>query len=320
MCPYAISYIKKIFTDALAVTFDLYKVMIPVILAVKILSELGLVKYLALPLEPFMSLVGLPAELGIVWATAILVNIYSGIIVYAAIFPTLEPLSVAQVSVLATMILVAHNLLVECKIAQRCGASFIGQFLLRMLAALLFGWILSVCFSLTATMQEPAHLIWQPEQAPANLLAWAAGQVETLFYLFWVILALMALMRLLDATGITGRLNALLKPVLRLLGIGESAATITVIGLSMGIAYGGGLIIHEARSGAVPPKDIFASLSLMGFSHALIEDTLLMLLIGAHMVATLWGRLLLSLLAVALLMRLYNHLPTSRIFRRPQKT
>ncbi|MFV0421371.1 hypothetical protein [Oleidesulfovibrio sp.] len=306
MQPSAVSgFIKKVGADAVRVTLDLYKVMIPIIIAVKILSELDLIGYLALPLEPFMHFTGLPAELGLVWATSIVVNIYSGIIVFAAIFPALEPLTVAQVSVLSTMILVAHNLLVECKIAQRCGLSFMGQFALRMVAALIFGWILYVTFELTGTLQQPAQLMWQPDQAPADLTAWALGQARNLFYLFWVVLGLMTFMRLLDILGISRRLNSLLKPVLRMVGIGESAATITVIGLSMGIAYGGGLIIHEARSGKVPQKDVFSSVTLMGFSHALIEDTLLMMLIGAHMSATLWGRLLLSLLTVALLMRIY---------------
>jgi len=303
--PAVTAAVRKIFTDALRVSLDLYKVMIPIIIAVKILTEFELTGYLALPLEPFMHLAGLPAEMGLVWATSIVVNIYSGIIVYAAIFPTLEPMTVAQVSVLSTMILVAHNMFVECKIAQRCGLSFTVQFLLRMAAALIFGWILHMIFGLTGTLQQPAQLLWQPEQAPAGLAAWAAGQARNLFYLFWVVLGLMTVMRLLDVLGITRRLNTLLKPVLRLVGIGQSAATITMVGLSMGIAYGGGLIIHEARSGRVPPADVFSSVTLMGFSHALIEDTLLMMLIGAHISATLWGRLILSLLAVALLARLY---------------
>lgn len=299
---------KKVFTDAIKVTLDLYKVMIPIIIAIKIFTELDLLNYLALPIEPFMHIVGLPAELGLVWATAIVVNIYSAIIVFAAILPTMEPLTVAQVSVLSTMILVAHNMLVECKIAQRCGLSFLGQFALRMIAALAFGWILHVCYQASGTLQQTAQLMWQPDKPPTDLLIWAKEQATTLFYLFWVVLGLMATMRLLDAAGISQRLNALLKPILKLVGIGESAATITVIGLSMGIAYGGGLIIHEAQSGKVPSKDVFASMTLMGFSHALIEDTLLMMLIGAHVSATLWGRLILSLLAVALLMRLYTRL------------
>ena len=116
-------------------------------------------------------------------------------------------------------------------------------------------------------------------------------------------------MRLLAYFGITEKLNNLLKPVLEAIGIGKNAATLTVIGLSMGITYGGGLMIHEVKSGSISKRDVFASLTLMGLSHALIEDTLLMMLLGAHLSGTLWARLIFSLLFVGVMMRFYSNKP-----------
>ncbi len=296
----------EIFRNAVNASLILFKVMVPIIIAVKILSEFDLVKYLALPLEPFMGLVGLPGEMGLVWATAIVVNIYSGIIVYVAMLPTMDPLSVAQVSVLSAMILVAHGLPVECKIAQRCGVSLTSQVIFRMGAAMMLGIILHLIYSGFGLLQEPSAIMWQPEQASPDLLIWALGQARNLLYIFIIILGLMLLMRLLDAFRITEGINNLLTPFLRFMGIGRNAATITVLGLTMGITYGGGLIIHEVQSGRVSQRDVFASLTLMGLSHALIEDTLLMMLIGAHVSATLWGRLIFSLVFVAVFMRIFD--------------
>ena len=88
------------------------------------------------------------------------------------------------------------------------------------------------------------------------------------------------------------------------MGIGGSAATITVIGLVMGLAYGGGLILHDVQKGKVGPRDVFSAISLMSLSHALIEDTLLMYLIGATLWGTFVGRLVFSLIVVAVLSRL----------------
>ena len=47
------------------ISLELYKIMIPIIIAVKILQELDLISWLALPLEPFMRLMGLPGEMGL---------------------------------------------------------------------------------------------------------------------------------------------------------------------------------------------------------------------------------------------------------------
>lgn len=296
----------EIFRNAVNASLILFKVMVPIIIAVKVLNEFDLVKYLALPLEPFMGLVGLPGEMGLVWATSIVVNIYSGIIVYVTMLPTMEPLSVAQISVLSAMILVAHALPVECKIAQRCGVSLSSQVIFRMGSAMMLGIILHLVYSGFGLLQEPSTVMWQPDQTSPDLLNWAIGQARNLLYIFIIILGLMVFMRLLDSFRITEWINNLLTPFLRFMGIGRNAATITVLGLTMGITYGGGLIIHEVQSGRVSQRDVFASLTLMGLSHALIEDTLLMMLLGAHSSATLWARLIFSLVFVAVFMRIFD--------------
>jgi hypothetical protein len=78
---------------------------------------------------------------------------------------------------------------------------------------------------------------------------------------------------------------------------------VTVIGMTMGLTYGGGLIIHETQAGHIPKKDVFAAVSLMSLSHALIEDTLLLALIGASPWGTLGARLVFSLAVTAALSR-----------------
>ena len=50
---------RSLAVDIFKITLDLYKIMIPVIIAVKILEELGGIKYIAYALSPLMQLVGL---------------------------------------------------------------------------------------------------------------------------------------------------------------------------------------------------------------------------------------------------------------------
>ncbi|WP_034603467.1 nucleoside recognition domain-containing protein [Halodesulfovibrio aestuarii] len=300
---------KTLIKDAASASFDLYKVMIPVIIIVKLLQELDLIQYLAVPLKPIMGIAGLPAEMGLVWATSMIVNLYSGLIVYISMVPTMAPLSVAQITTLATMMLIAHSLPVECKVAQKCGISMMGQLIVRILSAFFVGFFMHLVFSKTGIFAEPSKILLEPQLPESGLIPWALNEANNLAYIFVIILALFALMRLLTYYGITEKLNELLRPILQAIGIGKDAATLTVLGLSLGITYGSGLIIHEIKSGSLSKRDVFASLTLMGLAHALIEDTLLMMLIGAHISGTLWTRLLFAIIFVGVMMRFYSNEP-----------
>ncbi|NQT55223.1 MAG: hypothetical protein HQ551_03230 [Desulfobacteraceae bacterium] len=304
----------RLFRDALRVSFDLFKIMVPVIIVVKILQELDLIRYLAIPLGPVMNVVGLPGEMGLVWATAMLSNIYSSIVVLLSLVKDV-PITTAQATILGTMILVAHNLPIELKIAQKSGPRLIFQAISRLGSAFLLGWFLNIVYSWFNLLQQPANILLtsKPENALNNesLASWATGEVQKLFFIFLIILGLFFLLRTLEKLKIIDVINKILRPILKLMGIGPKASAITVIGNTMGIAYGGGLIIHEARSGHIDKKDVFYSLTLMGLSHSLIEDTLLMVMIGGHLSGLLCARVGYSILVVTLLVKVTTRLPTA---------
>jgi hypothetical protein len=306
--------LMRLFRDALKVSFDLFKIMVPVIIVVKILQELDLIRYLAIPLGPVMNVVGLPGEMGLVWATAMLSNIYSSIIVLLSLVKDV-PITTAQATILGTMILVAHNLPIELKIAQKSGSRLIFQAISRLGSAFLLGWFLKIVYSWLNLLQQPANILLTPKPENAlnneSLTSWATGEVQKLFFIFLIIIGLFFLLRMLEKLKIVDVINKILRPILKLMGIGPKASAITVIGNTMGIAYGGGLIIHEARSGHIDKKDVFYSLTLMGLSHGLIEDTLLMVMIGGHLSGLLCARVGYSILVVTLLVKVTKRLPTA---------
>ncbi len=71
-------------------------------------------------------------------------------------------------------------------------------------------------------------------------------------------------MRLLERFGIINGLTRLLRPVLTLLGISDRAAPLAIVGMTLGLTYGGGLIIQEARAGHLSRHDVFCALALLG--------------------------------------------------------
>ena len=84
----------------------------------------------------------------------------------------------------------------------------------------------------------------------------------------------------------------------------REAAPVTIVGMTLGLTLGGGLIIQEARSGRLSKRDVFFSVALMSLCHSLIEDTMLMALLGAHWPTILVGRLAFALVSVFILARL----------------
>lgn len=301
--------------EAGRVSLDLFKIMIPILILVKLLQEMGWIAYLALPLDPMMKIVGLPPEMGLVWATALVNNIYSAAIVFLSLSPE-HSLTSAQVTILSTMILVAHALPVEVKIAQKSGNRFLFQALIRVGGALLLGFILYWLYYLTGWLQQENAIFWQGEiSQTSGILEWGLDQLRNLGFIFFIILSLIILLRVFNRLGITEILIRLLQPLLRFLGIGREAATLTIVGMTMGLTYGGGLIIRESKSGRVEPRDVFASVTLMGLTHSLVEDTLLMFMLGGHLSGILAARLIFSLVIVAVLVRGLGRMPDSFVHR-----
>jgi hypothetical protein len=297
--------IQETFKDAGSTTLTLLKILIPVSIIVKILNELGAVEIIGDYLSHAMGVVGLPGEFGLVWATAMLTNIYGAIVVLFTLSID-SSYTVAQVTILGGMLLLAHALPIEARIAQKAGVKLWFTLSLRIIGAIVFGFLLNIIFTNFKLFQNESIMIWQPDIVNPTLLQWVFDQIKNYLLIFLIILGLVTLMRILKKTGLIKRLNNLLEPGLEFLGMSKNAAPITIIGMTLGLAYGGGLIIRESKSKLLSKKDTFLSLSLMGLSHSLIEDTILILSIGATIFGILIGRILFTIFVIIILIRFFN--------------
>lgn len=304
----------SIIQDIFHLYITLLKIMVPALLIVKGLSMLGAIEWIAAMLSPIMKLVGLPSSMGIVWATTIFTNIYGGMVVFFELAAK-ESLTVSQLTVLGCMMLIAHALPVEAAIAKKAGVRWRATLIIRIMGALVFGAILNLIYQTGGFLQHSSQVIWQPQLVDLSLLDWGLEQLKTLLMILLVISALIILLRLLKWLHIERLMHWLLSPVLSLLGLSKHASNITIIGMTLGLSFGGGLLIREAESGLLSNKDIFISMALLALCHSLIEDTLLILLLGAHISGVLWGRLIFSLLITILLSRLPDWSENSRIIR-----
>ncbi len=304
----------KTLKDASSTTATLLKIMIPVSIIVKLFEMTGSITTIGNYLSPVMRLVGLPGETGLVWATAMITNIYGGLLVFISLSSQMV-FTGAQVTVLATMILVAHSLPIEVTIARKAGVRIWFTLVWRIGCAFIFGMILSSILTLSGLFQSTSSMVWQPESMNISITGWVFNQLKNYLMIFLIVFSLLLLLRFLENIGVIAKINRIFEPGLEKLGMSKDAGPLTIIGTTLGISYGGGLIIKEARSGKLKEKDAFLSVSLMGLSHSLIEDTLLMMTLGASLLGILVGRVVLTLLSMLILIQIINRL-THDVFRR----
>jgi hypothetical protein len=309
------NWIKKPVLDTITLYWELLKVMVPIMIVVRLGVEFGLIEHVSLIFTPFMDMVGLPPEAGIIWTTAMLVNIYAGMVTLVALLPE-APMNVAQITVLGSMILIAHSLPIEQRIVQKAGPGLIATTLLRIVGALVYGAILHQIYTAFNMLQENATIDWLPStDANAGWLQWTQDSVISLFSIFWIILILILALKVLELLKVTDLISKALSPILGLMGISDKAIPVTMIGVMLGLGYGGALILREAREGKMSPQDIFLSLSFMCLFHSMIEDTLLIFALGADLSGILLGRFLFAFAVLFVLGQMVKRLP-DQVFNR----
>jgi hypothetical protein len=197
------------------------------------------------------------------------------------------------------MMLVAHTFPIELQVARKAGVKFITMFIHRFGFAFLMGLILNFIYNGLNMLNEPSVISWESHvDMNPSLLAWAIGELKNYGMIFLIIFSLIFLIKLMKVAGIIDIITKGLSPLLRMMGIGAEVTTIAIIGLTLGVVYGGAMIINESKSSEINKRDIFYCLALMGLCHSLIEDTILMMAIGGHYSGILIARLFFSFLII----------------------
>jgi len=301
-------WLRSIGSETVRICFDLFKIMIPILLLVKALELLGATDYLATLLSPMMGALGLPAEMGIVWAGTLLSNIYTGMVLFVS-EPSASELSVQQVTVLGLLMLIAHSLPVELRVAQKIGVSLILSLVIRMLTAYAAAWLYFWMTRYLSGASEPAVILWNPniEHEHQTLFAWLVSQAGMLLQIVVIVAILVVMLRIIRFLKLDRLIHLVLRPILPLLGLTEKAVNVVLVGMTLGLSYGGGLLIQEGRQGGLSARELFFSVCLLLLCHGLIEDTLLILLLGADIYGILVFRLIFSFALIAIMVYLLQH-------------
>ena len=298
-------FFKNLFKEIIDVTIPLYKILIPFVFIIKFLEIVGAVNLIVKVFEPLMNTIGLPAALGIVWVTALVVNIYAALILFVNLLPSID-VSVAQITILTVAMLLCHNLIVESAISKSAGVSFLFTVLYRLISAFVACWILNLIYTYFDYLNQPFITAFTVEPPQPGLLFWLKDQTLYLFYVFIIIVVLVTLLEILKSIGIEKFLKKILVPPLRFFGISDSAMNIIIVGMTMGLQFGGGILIKEVKSGKIDKQSVFLSILMINLIHAIIEDTLLMLAVGGHYTGVIFARIIFGLIISLLMLKIYQ--------------
>ena len=301
---------KKVVTDIIDVSLTLFKIMIPTLIIVKILQELGVVDILNQVMAPLMGLLGLPAEMAVVLTTTMLTNPYAGLIVASGL-ESLSEMTVAQMSVMALFMLFAHSLPVEGLISRKAGVRLRVTLAVRIGAGFMMGILLHQFCEATGWLSEQATATLPDLAEDTTLSSWAIGQVQGLIFIQLVIIVLLFFLEFLRIIGIERLIKLILSPFLRLMQIGDRASTIAIVGVTLGLGFGGGLLIRDVASGTIHKRDVFGILCFINLLHSVFEDTAVVMLLGPSLFVVLVLRAVFSIAAIFVMMICVSRLPDS---------
>ncbi len=279
----------------------LLSIMIPVSLFVLALEKTGLLFTASRLLDPLMHFLGLPGESSLVFLSAILLNIYSAI----AVIGTLQ-LSLREITILAVMCLIAHNLIVECTVMRKTGSSATKMVVLRIFTALVAAFILnyilptgfgaSKMLGISTELSPPPALHLQ--DIPKILEQWALQMGQLILKIAIIVSLLMVAQKEMEEFGLLELLGKITGPFMRLLGLPPSTGFLWIVANIIGLAYGSAIMIERVESGKLSLSDGDLFNHHVGISHSLLEDTLLFMAIGVPLFWAVIPRFLLAIIIV----------------------
>ncbi|MFN3557576.1 MAG: nucleoside recognition domain-containing protein [Bacteroidales bacterium] len=285
--------IRASMPKALQTALWILKITLPVSLGVSILNYYGLIELLTRHLTPAFNLIGLSGEAALPFITGILLNIYSVIAVVSQL-----SLDMREVTIIAVMSLIAHNLIIETTIQSKTGSKVWHMVVLRMgtafIAAALLNWVLpemSHKMGIMAQTNDAAHL-------GQLLIAWLTSSFRLTLKIVILIALLMILQALLREFRLIELLTKPLSPILKTMGLPASTSFLWIVANTLGLAYGAAVMVEEINQGRITKRDADLLNYHVAISHSNLEDVLLFAAIGVSIPWMLAPRILIAVVAV----------------------
>ncbi len=275
-------------------TLWLLRIILPISLLVRFLDYFGVLTFIAQFLDPVFLHLGLPGGTAIIFITSIFLPLYAPLAIIMSMTVTLR-----ELTILALMCQIAHNLPVESALQAKTGTSFWSMFSLRILVSIFVGVVLNLI--LPKEMGMPFFEVTRAEAVTFVgdvLLSWLKGSLQMALLIFTIITVLNVVYKLLEHHNLIVNLSKAIEPVLRFFGLPASTGFLWLIGYIVGLAYGGAMMIDRMNDGKVTRSDVRTLNYHLAVSHSVIEDNLLFVALGVSVWWILGVRLIVAWMVV----------------------
>ncbi len=254
----------------------LLKIILPISLLVRFLDYYGMLAYMADFLDPVFVFMGLPGSTSIIFITSIFLPLYAPLAIITSMSITLR-----ELTILALMCQISHNLPVESAIQAKTGTSFRAMTTLRIVASIVTGIVLNLI--LPQEMGMPLFVqtdVVAMTSVGDVLLLWLKSSLNIALLIATIVFMLNLLYNLLEAYRLIPKLSKVVEPLLRFFGLPVSTAFLWLIGYIVGLAYGGALMMDQMEEGKVSKTDASLLNYHLAVSHSVLEDNLLFVALG----------------------------------------
>ncbi len=273
------------------------KIVIPISFLTALLVWSNWLNKIDFFIQPAMSLINLPAMAALPLLIGMLSNLYAAIAAMAVL-----PLTNEQMTLIAIFLLTAHNLIQEGIIQGKSGMHPLKATLFRLTAAVITINLVAQFFDTAASGMVTAVVSAPVLQTFTYMLKnWSLTTFYLCIKIFMIIMSIMILLEVVKSLGWVDYVVRVLTPVLKILGLSRNVGVLWVTATIFGLAYGGAVIVEEAKDGHLT-KDELEELHLsIGIHHSLIEDPALFLSLGLSAFWLWIPRLIMAMIAVRLL-------------------
>lgn len=254
----------------------LLKIILPISLAVRFLDYFGILTYLADFLNPAFVYLGLPGSTSIIFITSIFLPLYAPLAIITSMSITLR-----ELTILALMCQISHNLPVECTIQAKTGTSFWAMVTLRIFMSI----FAAVMLNLILPQDMGMPIFAQTNAAAMNsigdvLILWLKSSLQIALLIIVIVTTLNIVYKVLDEYHLIEKLTKIIAPVLKFFGLPTNTGFLWLIGYIVGLSYGGALMMEQMNEGKVTKSEAGLLNYHLAISHSIIEDNLLFVALG----------------------------------------
>ncbi len=113
------------------------------------------------------------------------------------------------------------------------------------------------------------------------LRSFATGSLDLMLRVFLIVVPIMVVLELFEGTRAFRTVVRWWARIVRHIGLDERSAAPTLIGFVFGLAYGGGVIVRDVRRHDLGRRQVFIMSVFLSMAHAIVEDSLIFLALGA---------------------------------------